>query len=185
MHAKYNQHSCSVPTNVSFSMLISSYFTSPLLTTTHTQPFNGLWSGTTQVGQYQKKHSPTHTHPGHRTSFINFLYLLRSIASSVFSLHAWQSCWTASPQVLFGLSLSWILYFILREFLHPVIITQARCRHTAAQVISARRWRAKELPARLQSVVHFQADREGCVHTDCQPPQRQRYDAPSAVGLQA
>ena len=25
---------------------------------THTQPFNGLWSGTTQVGQYQKKHSP-------------------------------------------------------------------------------------------------------------------------------
>ena len=25
--------------------------------TTHTQPFNGLWSGTTRVGQYQKKHS--------------------------------------------------------------------------------------------------------------------------------
>jgi len=24
---------------------------------THTQPFNGRWSGTTQVGQYQKKHS--------------------------------------------------------------------------------------------------------------------------------
>ena len=105
MHAKYNQHSCSVPTNVSFSMLISSYFTCPNLTTTHTQPFNGLWSGTTQVGQYQKKHSPTHTHPGHRTSFINFLYLLRSIASSVFSLHAWQSCWTASFQVLFGFPL--------------------------------------------------------------------------------
>ena len=33
---------------------------------THTQPFNGLWSGTTQVGLYQKKHSPTHTHPHHR-----------------------------------------------------------------------------------------------------------------------
>ena len=29
---------------------------------THTQPFNGLWSGTTRAGQYQKKHSPTHTH---------------------------------------------------------------------------------------------------------------------------
>jgi len=28
-------------------------------THTHTQPFNGLWSGTTQVGRYQKKHSPT------------------------------------------------------------------------------------------------------------------------------
>ena len=41
---------------------------------THTQPFNGLWSGTTRVGQYQKKHSPTHTHPDHRTSFITFLH---------------------------------------------------------------------------------------------------------------
>ena len=50
-----------------------------------TQPFNGRWSGTTRVGRYQKKHSPTHIHPGHRTSFIHFLHLLRSIASSVFS----------------------------------------------------------------------------------------------------
>ena len=25
--------------------------------------FNGLLSGTTRVGRYQKKHSPTHTHP--------------------------------------------------------------------------------------------------------------------------
>jgi len=38
---------------------------------THIKPFNGLWSGTTQVGRYQKKHPPTHTHPDHRTSFIN------------------------------------------------------------------------------------------------------------------
>ena len=42
---------------------------------THTQPFNGLLSGTTRVGRYQKKHSPTHTHPDHRTSFIIFLHL--------------------------------------------------------------------------------------------------------------
>ena len=42
--------------------------------TTTTQPFNGPWSGTTRVGQYQKKHSTTHTHPDHRTSFINFLH---------------------------------------------------------------------------------------------------------------
>ena len=42
----------------------------------HTQPFNGLWSETTQVGWYQKKHSPTHTHPDHWTSFINFLHIL-------------------------------------------------------------------------------------------------------------
>ena len=70
---------------------------------THTQPFNGLWSRTTQVGWYQKKHSPTHTHPVHQTSFINFLHLLWSIASSVFSLRAWQSSLTTSLQVLFGL----------------------------------------------------------------------------------
>ena len=30
---------------------------------THTQPFNGLLSGTTRVDRYQKKHSPTHSHP--------------------------------------------------------------------------------------------------------------------------
>jgi len=38
------------------------------ITYTHTQPFKGLWSRTTRVGRYQKKHSPTHTHPDHRTS---------------------------------------------------------------------------------------------------------------------
>ena len=72
---------------------------------THTQPFNGLLSGTTRVGQYQKKHSPTHTHPGHRTSFIIFLHLQRSMASFLFSLRAWQSSRTTSLQVLFGLPL--------------------------------------------------------------------------------
>ena len=71
-----------------------------LITHTHTQPFNGRWSGTTRVGRYQKKHSPTHTHPDHRTSFINFLLLLRYIASSVFSLRAWQSSLSTSFQVL-------------------------------------------------------------------------------------
>ena len=51
-------------------------------THTHTQPFNGPLSRTTWVGRHQKKHSehsPTHTHPDHQTSFINFLHLLRSI----------------------------------------------------------------------------------------------------------
>jgi len=32
-------------------------------THTHTQPFNGLLSGTTWVGWYQKKHLPTRTSP--------------------------------------------------------------------------------------------------------------------------
>ena len=69
------------------------------------QQFNGSLSGTTRVGRYQKKHSPDHTHPGQRTSFITFLHLKRSMASSLFSLHAWQSSRTTSFQVLFGLLL--------------------------------------------------------------------------------
>jgi len=52
------------------------------------QPFNGRLSRTTRVGRYQKKHSPAHTHPGQRTVFITFLYLQRSMASSLFSLRA-------------------------------------------------------------------------------------------------
>ena len=69
------------------------------------RPFNGLWSGTTRVGQFQKKHSPTHTHPDHRASFISFLHLQWSMASSLFNLHAWQSSRTTSFQVFFGLPL--------------------------------------------------------------------------------
>ena len=52
------------------------------------QPFNGRLSGTTRVGRYQKKHTPAHTHPGQRTSFITFLHLQRSMASSLFSSRA-------------------------------------------------------------------------------------------------
>ena len=48
---------------------------------THTQPFSGRLSGTTWVGQYQKKHSPTHTQPDHQTSFISFLHQLQSMFS--------------------------------------------------------------------------------------------------------
>jgi len=74
-------------------------------THTHTQPFNSFLSGTTRVGRYQKKHSPTHTCPDYQTSFIIFLQLQRSMASSLFSLRAWQSSQTTSLQVLFGLPL--------------------------------------------------------------------------------
>jgi len=73
-------------------------FLNIFVTHTHTCPFvidectlfvlGLVFSGTTRIGRYQKKHSPTHTHPDHRTSFINFLHLLRSLASSVFSLRA-------------------------------------------------------------------------------------------------
>ena len=67
--------------------------------------FNGLWSGTTRVGRYQKKRSPTHTHPDHRASFITFLHLQRYTASSLFNLRVWQSSRTTSFQVFFGLPL--------------------------------------------------------------------------------
>ena len=59
-----------------------------------------LLSGTTWASRYQKKQSPTHTHPDHRTSFINFLHLLRSIASSLFSLRVWLSLRCCTNTVL-------------------------------------------------------------------------------------
>ena len=69
----------------------------------------GVWSGplfeTKWVSWYQKKHSPTHTYPNHQSSFISYLNLLRSIASFLFNLRAWQSFCTAALQVLIGLRL--------------------------------------------------------------------------------
>ena len=44
------------------------------------QSFYGPLTGTAWLSQYQKKHSPTDTDPDHQPSFVNFLYLLQSIA---------------------------------------------------------------------------------------------------------
>ena len=101
---------------------------------THTQPFNGLLSGTTRVRRYQKKHSPTHTHPDHRTSFIIFLHLQWSMASSLFSymnvwVQAWQSSLTTSLQVLFGLPLGLLA---LDPQLHTPCISSPNHRHLFA-----------------------------------------------------
>jgi len=79
-------------------------------TYTHTHTHNcfmALWtlSGTTCMSRYQKKHSPTHTYRGHQSSLISFLHLLRSMASSLFNLRAWQSFFTMSLQAFFGLPL--------------------------------------------------------------------------------
>jgi len=71
----------------------------------NTQLFNSLLSKTTWIGRYQMKQSPRHTLPDHQTSFINFLHLVWSTASSLFSLCACQSFSTTSVRVLFGLSL--------------------------------------------------------------------------------
>ena len=93
------------PTWPSYSLLLhlltfSTYYN----THTHTQPFNGLWSGTTQVGWYQKKHPLTPILIT-GTPFIIFLHLQRSMASSLFILRAWQSSRTTSLKVLFRLPL--------------------------------------------------------------------------------
>jgi len=72
------------------------------------------------VSRYQKKHSPTH-HPDHHPIFISFFHLPRSIASSLFKLHAWQSFCTTSFHVLFGLPLglepstSYSIYFFTQS----------------------------------------------------------------------
>ena len=72
---------------------------------THTQPFYCPLFGSTQVSWYCKKHSPSHIYSDHQPSFISFLHLLQSTASSVFNLNAWQSFCTTSLYVLLGLSL--------------------------------------------------------------------------------
>ena len=87
------------------------------------RPFNGLWSGTTRVGQYQKKHSPTHTHLDQRASFITFLHVQRSMASSLFNLHAWQSSHTTSFQVF---------PLVLNPQLHTPSISSPSHRHLFA-----------------------------------------------------
>jgi len=52
------------------------------------QLFYDPLSRTTWLSWYEKKHSPTHTYPDHQPSFISFLQLLQSIASSLFNLRA-------------------------------------------------------------------------------------------------
>ena len=69
-------------------------------TTTVLRPFVRDYPG----DRYQKKHSPTH-HPDHHPIFISFFHLVRSIASFLFTLRAWQSFCPTSFHVLFGLSL--------------------------------------------------------------------------------
>jgi len=53
------------------------------------------------------------------------IYVLRSIASSLSNLHAWQTFYTTSLRVLFGLPLGLApstLYSIVHTFFHPIIV---------------------------------------------------------------
>ena len=110
--------------------------TLPVSCEQHTQTHNHLTAFVRDNPgrQYQKKHSPTHTQPDHRTSFINFLHLQRSMASSLFILHAWQSSRTTSVQAMFGLPLGlgpWTSYSIL-------FFTQSSSSHTTHRQTAAK-----------------------------------------------
>jgi len=86
------------------------------------QPLYSPLSGTTQVSQYQNKHSPTHNYPNRQPSFTSFLHLLWSTASSLVNFHAWQSFCITSFQVLF------VLPFGLEPSLHtPCISSPSHC----------------------------------------------------------
>jgi len=76
-------------------------------THTHNHFMVALWtsSGTTRVTRFKKKHSPTYTYRGHQSSFICFIHLLWSMASSLFNRRTWQYFSTISLQVFFGLPL--------------------------------------------------------------------------------
>jgi len=72
---------------------------------THTQPFYGPVDSVRDNPVSQNKHSPTHTYRGHQSFLICFVHLIRSMASSVFNPHAWQSFSMVFLQVFFGLAL--------------------------------------------------------------------------------
>ena len=74
------------------------------------EPCVWFLSGTTRVSQYQKKHSPTHTYHDHQSSLICFLHLIRSMASPLFNLCAWQSFFIISLQFFFGLPLQFLAW---------------------------------------------------------------------------
>jgi len=91
-----------------------------LHTHTHTQLFNSLWSGTTRVGRYQKKHPLTRImiigHPLSSSSiYNNDILFVHFTCLTVLS-------YNLSPGPLWSTSWSWTLNFILHTFLHPIII---------------------------------------------------------------
>ena len=85
-------------------------------THTHTQPFNGRWSRTTQVGRYQKKLA--HSHPSWSSDILHQLPPFTTIHSI---LWVQFTCLTILfdnlfPGPLWSSSWSWTLYFILHHF---------------------------------------------------------------------
>jgi len=86
------------------------------------QSFYGPLSGTNRVSWYQKKHSPTY-HPDHHSIFISFFHLLRSIASSLFKLRAWQSfLHNFCPHPPWSTSWFEALHLVFHTFLYPITV---------------------------------------------------------------
>jgi len=95
---------CQMP-NWNYSQMILIYF---LHDSTHTHNcFTALWnlSRTTQVSQYQKKHSPTHTHHGHQSPQSAFS-IYYDLWHHPYSIHVLYSL---SPQSLSRFSLVYLL----------------------------------------------------------------------------
>jgi len=85
--------------------------------------FTALWilSRTTRVSQYQKKHSPTHTHRGHQSS-LSVFSIYYDPWHPPCSIHFLYSLFPQSPSFVWSTSWPGILHFMLHTFLHPIII---------------------------------------------------------------
>ena len=102
------------------------------------RPFNGLWSGTTRVGRYQKKLF-THSHPSGSSCF---LYHLSPFATVHGILFIQLTCLTVLtynlfPGLLWSSPWSWTLNFMLHTFLHPVIVIFSQHMSVPAQPTAA------------------------------------------------
>ena len=116
---------CKVPLQwtCSWSVTLNSTLTLTL-TLTYTQPFNSPLSGSTRVGQHQKKHSLIHS--SHLSWSTDIRYQLPPSTTIHGILLVQFTCLTVlfhnlSPGHLWSSSWSGTLYFILHTFLHPII----------------------------------------------------------------
>ena len=133
---------------------------------TRTQPFNGLWSGTTRVGRYQKKHSPTHSHPHYQKYFYQLppFTTIHNILFVQFTCLAWAKQTTVlsgRPDLLrkrgtWGHSWAWP-DFIAVDILN-LVCDAATCCQWCGNLLVGFCWRARYLR---------QCDRAG--HADSYP----------------
>ena len=71
------------------------------------RPFNGLWSGTTRVGRYQKEISPTHTYPNQRASFIICFFIQSTHKTQLDCIESENTPTFTAEQQTFWFQLAW------------------------------------------------------------------------------